>query len=497
MPGLPENPDSILGQEVTPIDLENSLRLAGVQNPQLQIARQRVTEAAAIRMYMAAQILPNLNGGFNFDDHTGVLQQSSGKILNVHRSALYAGAGANAVAAGTVSIPGVLWNLNVSNTIFNALTSRQAVRQREFDSLAARNQVLGRVAVGYVELLRAAGRRAIAFSVRDDAVRIARATAAYAKAGQGRQSDADRAATELARRNTVILQAEAEVLQASAKLCRLLNLDPSTRLQPTDGWVVPAPIVPEPVPLNELLALAMLRRPELAAQRAAIEQALLQLRAQRVLPFSPNVLIGLSGGTFGGSSNLPAQTGQTGFGNFANRSDIDTVAYWTLQNLGVGNRAQINAARARLSISNFEQVAVLNQVRMEVADAYARSRARFAQIAIVEKGVLTGQAGFQEDMVRIENNEGLPIEVLNNLHLWARARDEYLAAIADYNQAQFELYVALGQPPAAALARPVPTDGNVPANGDIPSNDGGEVNGPANQPAPSARQGATRGRPRR
>ena len=39
----------------------------------------------------------------------------------------------------------------------------------------------------------------------------------------------------------------------------------------------------------------------------------------------------------------------------------------------------------------------------------------------------------------------------------------YLEAIVDYNEAEFALYVALGQPPADALARPVPTAGVVPA----------------------------------
>jgi hypothetical protein len=34
----------------------------------------------------------------------------------------------------------------------------------------------------------------------------------------------------------------------------------------------------------------------------------------------------------------------------------------------------------------------------------------------------------------------------------------YFDAICDYNRAQFELYVALGQPPANTLARPVPND---------------------------------------
>jgi hypothetical protein len=42
------------------------------------------------------------------------------------------------------------------------------------------------------------------------------------------------------------------------------------------------------------------------------------------------------------------------------------------------------------------------------------------------------------------------------LRLLARSRYAYLDAIVDYNQAQFALYVALGQPPARFLARPVP-----------------------------------------
>src|SRR5258708_3447574 len=116
----------------------------------------------------------------NYDDHTGVLQQSSGKILNVNRSALYVGAGANAIAAGTVDIPGGHCDLNVWNTIFNVLVGRQLVRQRQFESLAVRNQVLGRVAVSYVELLRTAGRLAVAVRVRDETRKVAELTRSYA-----------------------------------------------------------------------------------------------------------------------------------------------------------------------------------------------------------------------------------------------------------------------------------------------------------------------------
>ena len=50
-----------------------------------------MTEAAAVRQLAAAQILPSLNAGLNFDVHTGPLQQASGNILKVNRDALYLG----------------------------------------------------------------------------------------------------------------------------------------------------------------------------------------------------------------------------------------------------------------------------------------------------------------------------------------------------------------------------------------------------------------------
>jgi outer membrane protein TolC len=59
-------------------------------------------------------------------------------------------------------------------------------------------------------------------------------------------------------------------------------------------------------------------------------------------------------------------------------------------------------------------------------------------------------------LFRTRNNLGLPIELLDSLRLVARSRQAYLDAIIDYNRAQFELFVALGQPPADFLARPVP-----------------------------------------
>jgi outer membrane protein TolC len=478
-----ENPapsGNVAGQADTrPIDLASALQLAGVRNPEIMLARERVTETMAIRQFAAAQILPNLNGGTNFDTHSGNVQQSSGHILDVNRSALYVGAGANAIAAGSVNIPGVMWNQNLSQGLFTYLVARQTVRQQQFTSQAIRNQVLLRVSLAYMELLRSSGRRAIAIRIRDDAAEVARVTAAYARTGQGRQADADRAATELGKRETDLMVAEGEMIMSSSRLAQLLNLEPTVRLQPTEAWVVPMPIVPEPITLQELIAMAAMRRPELAAQREMIQIAMLNLRGAKILPFSPTMLVGFSAGTFGGGSNLQPVT----FGNFAGRNDFDMIAYWTAQNMGVGNITQINLARSRLRQSDLQRLEVLNAVRAEVANAYVRSQVRFAQVGKTERAVRTGIDAFDEDMIRIRNNEGLPIEVLDSLRLLGRARFEYLNAISEYNSAQLELYVSLGQPPANALVRPA----NPPAAG-MPGARGGAESS-RERPLPGAQPG--------
>jgi len=462
-----------------PIDLASALRLAGVQNLDLVVARQRVELAVADQQLAAAQILPSVNIGTNYDNHTGTLQQASGNILAVNRSALYAGAGAGAVAAGTVPIPGLQYNLNISESIYKYLVTRKRADVSRHLQRAVENETLLRVALAYTDLLRAEGERSITILTRNDAREVARLTAAYAKTGEGRPADAERAATELARREEEVIAAQAHVGIASRKLAQILNLDTTIRLRPIESQVVPQPVVPSVVPLPELITVAMFHRPELHARRTEIEAALLELDSARLLPFSPQMLAGGSGGVFGGGSNLVSQPGseQFGvnppaprFGSFQGRTDVDLVLYWSLKNLGLGNKAMIDAARARSRGAQFDELATLDRVRKEVADAFIRTHSRFAEIDQLALGVQTGMRALQEDLIRVRGREGLPIEVLDSVRQLNRSRQEYLAAIVEYNEAQLELYVALGDPPADALARPVPEDFAAPLNGHSSSN---------------------------
>src|SRR5262249_38502813 len=145
--------------------------------------------------------------------------------------------------------------------------------------------------------------------------------------------------------------------------------------------------------------------------------------------------LGFSAGGFGGGSNLVRPI----FGGFGGRTDLDVVTFWTIQNLGLGNLALIRLADARLQVNRFQQVELLNRVRAEIAEAYARAHARYAQIGTYEDAVRAGFLSFHEDLDRtrmmgaVRPRDVLPIELLNSFRLLAGARLDYLDAIVDYN----------------------------------------------------------------
>jgi hypothetical protein len=80
--------------------------------------------------------------------------------------------------------------------------------------------------------------------------------------------------------------------------------------------------------------------------------------------------------------------------------------------------------------------------------------------------VAMAQEAYELDLRRIKNLVGIPrlkvtahpIEILNSATLLTTARQDLIRATVGYDQAQFQLFVALGRPPTLALAanRPCP-----------------------------------------
>jgi outer membrane protein TolC len=422
-----------------PIDLPTALRLADAENLQVAFAREQVVQAMARVDAADVLWLPSLRGGVSYNRHDGSIQAVAGDQFNTSRGAFYAGAGAGAFGAASPAVPGLYANFHLVDALFQPLAARQFAGSRNRAASAVTNDTLLQVTLAYFELLRAGQEIAIARAVRSDARQLVEVTAAYADTGSGLRSDANRAKAELALRTNEVQRALEAQRVASARLAQLLRLDPTVTLDPTEPAVVAVDVVALDVPLKELVAEGLSQRPELAEHRLLVAEAVQRLRRERLAVLVPSIVMGASYGGMGAGIN----------GNLAptaGRLDVDAVAYWEMRNLGFGEAAARRGAQSSLCATQIRQMAMLDQVAREIVEAHAQVQSRKGQMATARTGIEAALASQQQNLERIEQAKGLPIEVLQSIQALAQARREYLRTLIDYNAAQFTLYRALGWP---------------------------------------------------
>jgi outer membrane protein TolC len=435
-----------------PIDLATALRLADVANPTIGAARALILEALALQLSARTLLVPSLNAGASYHGHNGALERSSGKIIDVSLQSLYVGGGAVTAVAGTVGIPAVSIISPATDAWFEPLAARQRLAGARFGAQATSYDILLDVAVLHLELL---GNQSILdFQRRSEAefYEVYRLTKDYADAGEGREADAHRALSQWKRRRALVQKAEEELAVTVARLANRLNLDPSVRLEPIGGPLVPLTLVPTDTPQQELVRVALNRRPDIAARTAAINEAEAHWKQEIGRPLLPTLWLGFSGGVFGGGSNLTPPL----VGNFAGRTDFDVDVFWTLMNLGTGNLALIRERHAQMDQAIAERSRTINRARDEVSASIGEARAAQNEIDIARRELASAELSFQQDLDRTKFRGGekprdvLPIELLNSLDLLASARVSLIRALVRYNQSQFRLWVSLGSPPPLA-----------------------------------------------
>lgn len=422
-----------------PIDFGTALAIAAGENPQVAYSRQRINEAFA--QLRAAEVLwvPSLRAGMNYNKHEGAIQDVAGKMIETSRGSVYTGLGAQAVGAGSPAVPGLIVNFHTKDAIFQPRISQQLLAASRQANRATTNDVLLDSALAYNDLLEAYEVEAVAADTLSNSERLAELTGDYARTGQGLPADADRAQAELATRQIESQRALEGVQVASVRLARLLSQDPTIAWLPQESGIAPIELAPAHCSLQELVATGLSNRPELAESRYLTGAAVERLRREKNAPLIPSVLLGLSYGGNGGGLGSDIT-------NFDDRMDFDAVAYWELRNLGLGEQAARNDARARLEQARWRQVQVMDQVASEVAEAHAQVASRRVQIEQARTGIAAARESYRRNSERIQHGQGLPIEVLQSIQALDGAQRQYVRSVADYNRAQFRLQRALGWP---------------------------------------------------
>jgi outer membrane protein TolC len=426
-----------------PIDLATALRLADVENPTIAAARTAIIEALAQLTGARALLLPSLNAGSNYHLHTGNLQRSSGRILSLTEQSLYFGGGARTLAAESIGVPMINVFGPMTEVWFEPLAARRRVDQTRFAARATSNDILLDVSVLHLELLANEAVLQADRLTESQVYQVAVVTNDFAITGAGRKADADRAQAEWKLHRAAVQRAEEAVAVAAARLSGRLNLDPSVRLRPEGGPLVPVNLIALDTETRDLIQYALSRRPDLAARTAGVALANVRHNQELARPWLPTVWLGYSAGGFGGGSNVVPPT----LAHFGGREDFDVRLFWTISNIGIGNLSLQQRRLAQLNEAEAQRVGTINRVRQEVTSSRADALAARAEIEIARSELASAENGFREDLERSRQNLGRPIEVLNSLNLLGGARVNLIRALLRYDQAQFRLFVALGSPP--------------------------------------------------
>lgn len=420
-----------------PVTLLAVLEVADAENPQVQVARQRIEEAYAAWERAETLWLPSIRAGMNFNRHEGRIQDVIGFNIDTSRGSFGAGLGTQAVGAGSPAIPGVYANFHLADAVFQPRITSEVAAAREANADAVRNEALFQAAQAYFELLRAAQERALAAQVRDLARRLADLTKSYAQTGEGLAADDDRAQTEWNLRESELLRAEEAERTASARLAQQLRLDPTTPLLPQEPALTEIHLFQGDEPIASLVARGLSSRPEVREHQALVNEAVDRLTRERVGPLLPSVLLGVSQTAFGAGINGDV-------GRVADRFDADAVVWWEVRNLGAGERAARRESKARLEQARWREVALLDQIAREIVESHGQVESRRRQLVVARRAVECARKSYDRNVDRIQNGQGLPLEALQSLQARAAAEREYVRVLFDYDVAQFALQRALG-----------------------------------------------------
>ncbi|MSU24403.1 MAG: TolC family protein [Opitutus sp.] len=408
------------------IDLPTALRLAGANSLEVQIAREKLAEARATSDSVRQKFFPWIAPAIVFRRHENNLQAVNGPILDADKNSLAAGVTFSA-------------QVDLGETYYQNLVARQVVRSGEAALTTRQREMTYRAAVAYFDLARARA----AVSAAGEAARLAgehaRQLSATTEAGLTFRGDAARVVAARERSELALSRLRAEQRIAAARLAELLHLDPAVELTPAETDLTPLTLTAPGGELGLLIARALAARSELDEASARLEGARAARRGAAYGPLVPTL------GAQAGYGGLGGGPGNTSPGHdFDTSRDYAIGLSWRVGPGGIFDRTRQRETAARERQGELELEKTRDAIRRQVVEQHTRLRALAEQIELSRKALEAADHAARLSRERRATGVSAVLEDLQAEDELARGRRDYLATIADYNQAQYALRFALG-----------------------------------------------------
>jgi outer membrane protein TolC len=407
-----------------PIDLPTALRLAGAQNLDVQIARERVNEARASQQSATAQFFPWISAGIVYRQHEQNLQDVQGNIVDVDKYSYAPGGALNA-------------QVDLGEAWFKSLEARKITQAALHGQEAQRQEAVLAAAQDYFDLALAQGKVGVAAEAFRLAAEYENQLTRAVEAGVAFKGDLLRVRGQKQRHEITLRQAREQQRIAAAQLAQTLRLDPGVDLVARETDLAPLNLVTNPV-LGPLVAQALNANPELKQGGALIAAARENQSGATYGPMIPTIsgqafFGGLGGGRDGGADS------------FGGQQDYFVGASWRIGPGGLFDFTRSKASAARLKTVELGTQKLKDEVIRQVVESTTRLQSLAEQVGIAQRGLATAEEALNLAQQRKEFGVGIVLEHLQSEQDLTRARLDFLKSVAEFNQAQYQLLRLTGR----------------------------------------------------
>jgi outer membrane protein len=406
------------------------LALAPEGSTRVKLAEEALKQAESRADESRAALLPDLEGSLQYQNETVNL-----KAFGIDFPKLPAGFGFGFNIPTFVGPFSVLdARATVNQTVFDFSSIRRyqaskvAIEATQADNEGTRDQVTDQVARAYLAGLRAQASldtESANVELSETLLRLAQQQKA---AGTGTGIEITRAEVQLANDRQALLVAENDVDRTHLQLLKVIGLRLDNPVELTDRLSF---IPVESIDVPQALATSRLHRAELRAQQRREENARLNSSATRL-------------------ERLPSLSA------FANYGDIGSSVYSMLPTRSIGaslkipifDGGRLDARRAE-SASQFREESIRtadlrDQIELDVRIALDSLHSAGAQVKAAEEGLSLSEMEVAQAERRYKAGVSNSVEVTDAQTRLARARDNRVNALYNYNLARIDLGTATG-----------------------------------------------------
>jgi outer membrane protein TolC len=411
-----ERPNEIAIQGRCPIDLETTLRLAGSNNLNIALAREALHSAYAKAVLEQQRFLPTLGPGYRFWRLEGSTQATLGEFVETDKQNSLLGAGLS-----------IRWPLG--DSIFSSLAAMRNYEATRALLAVTEQVVISSAVLAYLDLLREDQRVSILIEAVKISDKLVKETEVAVKAGKGFKGDQLRSQAQKLHNQLALLQAKEALKQASIRLGSILRLDPRIELFPADARALPLKFVDDEK-IESLVQRAFQQRPEITEAKKRLEGAREEQRSAHWGVFIPEFQADWSSGRFGSV-----------FSNLDGQNTYQLMLSWKIGPGGILDAGRMELADAKVMSAEISLAKVKQQVEEEVRSSYSRVLSLKEQIKLATQEIQDAEEALKLNQERQTVGLGIPLEVIQAEESVTRAKLDYLAAVIEFSQAQFQLLV--------------------------------------------------------